>query len=154
MRGVREMKMKNDYEPTPGMIKIMVLSLLFVLLLVPWFGLSCKASETLPPETVPQLTEETPASTPPPTPAATPAVIEVVIEGNTYKPVEIKVSMGSTVIWYNRDAVIHTVTARDRTFDSGSLRRNDTFSYTFHEAGTFEYYCIPHPYMIGKVIVE
>ena len=44
--------------------------------------------------------------------------------------------------------------ARDGLFDSGSLPADGTFTYTFSQAGTFEYYCTIHPYMEGKVVVE
>lgn len=79
---------------------------------------------------------------------------DVDIEGYAFQPVEITISVGSTVTWYNKDADIHTVTAVDQTFNSGNMALGDTFSYTFEEPGTFDYYCIPHPYMTGKVIVE
>jgi plastocyanin len=29
----------------------------------------------------------------------------------------------------------------------------DTYSFTFEEAGDYEYHCIPHPYMRGRVVV-
>ncbi|MCX8126895.1 MAG: cupredoxin family copper-binding protein [Dehalococcoidia bacterium] len=76
------------------------------------------------------------------------------IEGYAFKPAEVRIPVGSIVTWYNRDEVAHTATARDRTFDSGWLSRGGRFSYKFEKKGTFEYYCIPHPYMVGKVIVE
>jgi plastocyanin len=34
------------------------------------------------------------------------------------------------------------------------LKQDDTFSITFEEAGAFDYYCAPHPYMKGRVVVE
>ncbi|PXF23886.1 MAG: hypothetical protein CXX68_01165, partial [Thaumarchaeota archaeon] len=33
------------------------------------------------------------------------------------------------------------------------LSFNGGFSYKFNEIGEFEYYCEPHPFMIGKIIV-
>ncbi|MBE0430993.1 MAG: cupredoxin family copper-binding protein [Dehalococcoidia bacterium] len=78
---------------------------------------------------------------------------DIAIEGFAYEPAEITISVGATLTWLNRDLDVHTVTAQDGTFDSGNLARGDTFSYTFEEPGTFEYYCIPHPYMTGRVIV-
>src|SRR5690242_9548953 len=48
----------------------------------------------------------------------------------------------------------HRLTANVGTalFDSGSLNPGDTFSYTFTQEGTFEYYCRFHP-MQGRVRV-
>jgi len=109
-------------------------------------GISCSSSPPAPPPASPE--ESTPGA------SATPSTIEVTIEGFAFKPAEITVPVGSVVTWRNRDGVTHTVTARDKSFDSGSLSDGETFSYTFKEKGTFEYYCMSHPYMNGKVIVE
>ena len=79
---------------------------------------------------------------------------DVNIEDLAFNPAEINVPVGSTVTWFNKDSVIHTVTAREGTFDSGNLSRNETFSHTFEERGTFEYYCTIHPYIEGRVVVE
>lgn len=79
---------------------------------------------------------------------------EVEISGFAFNPENITISAGTTVTWTNKDAVIHTVTSDDEVFDSGNLSEGDTFEYTFNQTGTFEYHCIPHPYMTGKVVVE
>lgn len=39
-------------------------------------------------------------------------------------------------------------------FDSGIMQAGQTFKHTFYEAGTFEYYCMVHPTMVGKVVVS
>ena len=39
-------------------------------------------------------------------------------------------------------------------FDSGDIVPGETFSYVFDQSGTFNYFCIPHPFMEGTVIVE
>jgi plastocyanin len=46
------------------------------------------------------------------------------------------------------------VTSDTGIFDSGSMSRGSNFSHTFSEAGTFGYYCIPHPYMTGTITVQ
>jgi nitrite reductase (NO-forming) len=66
----------------------------------------------------------------------------------------LEVPLGTTVTWTNEDSVIHTVTSVDGAFDSGFMREGDTWSYTFDEAGEFEYLCTPHPWMRAKVIVQ
>jgi plastocyanin len=67
----------------------------------------------------------------------------------------LSVPVGTTVTWTNDDeGQMHTVTAADGAFDSGFLATGHSFSYTFDEAGEFEYYCIPHPWMRAKVVVE
>jgi plastocyanin len=49
---------------------------------------------------------------------------------------------------------MHTVTDVNGAFDSGFLATGDSFSFTFDQAGEFEYYCLPHPWMRAKVVVE
>jgi len=66
----------------------------------------------------------------------------------------LRIKPGTTVTWTNEDAMLHTVTAADGSFDSGFLEEGDTWSYTFEDIGEFEYFCLPHPWMKAKVIVE
>ena len=73
---------------------------------------------------------------------------------NDYSPNILTVPVGTTVTWINKDVSVHTVTDRGRLFNSGNMRKGKKWSYTFTEIGEFDYYCIPHPWMVGKVIVE
>jgi len=59
------------------------------------------------------------------------------------------------VRWTNADAVPHTVTSGDPSagnagglFDSGTVNANQTYSFRFQQAGTYEYYCRFH-YLMG-----
>lgn len=63
------------------------------------------------------------------------------------------VPVGTTVVWTNEDSMDHTVTASDNSFDSGTFGQGDTFSFTFTEAGSFDYICALHPNMKGNVTV-
>ncbi|HEU4914536.1 MAG TPA: cupredoxin family copper-binding protein [Candidatus Saccharimonadales bacterium] len=78
----------------------------------------------------------------------------VAIKDFNYSPGTIIVKEGTTVTWTNQDSVKHTVTGRNGGPDSELFGQGETYSYTFSEAGTFEYFCKPHPSMVGKVIVE
>ncbi len=96
---------------------------------------------------------------------------EVVIENYAYNPADITVPVGTTVTWVNQDAVGHTVTEGDpnspkaanlRVFDSSGealtgkvalIGAGQSWSYTFTTPGTYEYYCIVHPYMVGHITV-
>ncbi len=71
-----------------------------------------------------------------------------------YAPNVLTVPVGTTVTWTNNDVgQIHTVTDAAGSFDSGFLNPGDSWSYTFTEAGEFEYFCVPHPWMRAKVVV-
>lgn len=83
-----------------------------------------------------------------------------------YDPAELNIPSGSTVEWVNEDDIIHTVTSgkkagyglfdhiRDGIFDSGNLDGGESFAFHFTEPGMYEYFCIPHPWMNGLVVVE
>jgi plastocyanin len=79
----------------------------------------------------------------------------VVIDAFAFSPAEITVPVGGSVTWTNAQAgVPHTVTSADvTTFDSGVMASNDTFSFTFTQAGDFAYQCEIHPSMHGTVHV-
>jgi nitrite reductase (NO-forming) len=66
----------------------------------------------------------------------------------------LRVKVGDTVTFVNDDSVMHTVTAVDGSFDSGFMEAGDTWTFTFEQPGDFEYYCLPHPWMRARVIVE
>jgi len=86
--------------------------------------------------------------------------LEVDIAGFMFDPQDLTVQVGETVTWTNNDDVPHTVTAgtpdmpTPEEFDSGVLQPGDTFTYTFDEAGTFDYFCTLHPDMTATITVE
>src|SRR5437870_13655765 len=97
--------------------------------------------------------QDPPAATPP-TVAATPvATNRVAIENFAFGPPAVTVAVGSTVTWTNRDLEQHTVTARDRTFNSDAVDSGQTYAFTFSKSGTYDYVCLIHPHMVGKVVV-
>ena len=68
---------------------------------------------------------------------------------------------GAIVTWTNEDSALHTVVSKAHAagssfpeFDSEYIGPNDTFKYTFSTAGTFDYYCVLHPFMKGKVVAQ
>jgi len=79
--------------------------------------------------------------------------IQIDIKEFMYSPKELTVAVGTKVTWVNDDQVPHTVSEVNKVFRSGALDTGDSFSYTFLIPGTFEYFCILHPQMIGSVRV-
>jgi plastocyanin len=77
-----------------------------------------------------------------------------------YDPSPANVAVGTTVTWTNDDATLHTATSGtpdsgpSGEFDSSYLAKGKTFQHTFDKAGTFDYYCTLHPFMIGQVVVK
>jgi plastocyanin len=85
---------------------------------------------------------------------STVTVSQIEIKNYAFIPVNVTIPSGTTVTWTNLDSILHTVTSQDGTFDSGLFGQGESFSYVFNEPGEYDYYCIPHPYMTGKVTVK
>ncbi len=76
-----------------------------------------------------------------------------------YDPETLDITVGTTVAWDNADTTVHTVTSgkapeTDGIFDSGMMASGDIFEFTFTDAGTFDYFCTFHPWMVGTVNAE
>ncbi|MFC2021001.1 cupredoxin family copper-binding protein [Chloroflexota bacterium] len=140
------------------MTRLAYLPVLITIMLAGFFVVGCaEATQEMPATPEVEETEVSPGLPVNPsggTSSPTSAIFELDIANFAYSPATITVPAGTTVTWYNRDSTPHTVTTREQMFDSGRMTQGETFSYTFTDKGTFEYYCIFHPYMTGKVIVE
>jgi plastocyanin len=78
----------------------------------------------------------------------------ITIDNFTFSPKEVTVAVGTTVKWVNHDDIPHTVVEKKTTFRSKALDTDDSYSYTFTSAGTFDYFCGLHPHMVGQIIVK
>lgn len=76
----------------------------------------------------------------------------ITIQNFSFNPDTLTVKTGDTVTWTNNDSVNHQI--KSDTFNSVPLNTNQTFSFTFTNAGTYNYSCAIHPSMTGKIIVE
>lgn len=91
----------------------------------------------------------------PPIPGTTQSVIAM--QNFAYAPDSIRVAAGTTVTWANCEPPTidsHTATARDGAWKSGFLAPGAKYSRVFDAPGRFEYFCEPHPFMHGVIIVE
>ena len=77
-----------------------------------------------------------------------------------YLPQDITISTGDTVQWDNVDNAAHTVTGGSPAdgpsgvFDSSLLMAGLDYSFTFNDAGNYDYFCMVHPWMVGSVTVN
>jgi predicted secreted protein with PEFG-CTERM motif len=81
-------------------------------------------------------------------------------EPECFIPSTVTIDVGGEVTWENNDTAAHTTTAgspRDGpsgAFDSSLIMAGSSFSHTFDSAGTYDYFCMVHPWMVGSVIVS
>jgi len=82
-------------------------------------------------------------------------------EPDCFIPSTATVEVGAIVTWDNTDGgAAHTASAGNPTdgpsgvWDSSLIMAGQSFSYTADTAGTFDYYCMVHPWMEGTLIVE
>jgi plastocyanin len=88
-------------------------------------------------------------------PLAHAATVTVTINNYTFAPAKITVHPGDTVVWNNQDSIPHTATSMDgKTFDSGAIDPNATWSTVLTKPGKFPYRCSIHPDMQGEVDVQ
>jgi len=111
-------------------------------------------SKPTPAEPKPRPAEPKPADEPKPAPAEKAAVHVVEIKDFAFSPAELEIRVGDTVRFINRDEAGHTATADDGSFDTGLLKQDKSGEVAFASAGTFGYYCAPHPGMKGTVVVR
>jgi plastocyanin len=71
-----------------------------------------------------------------------------------YAPRTISIVVGDRVTWVNRDAVEHSATARNGSFDTGLLDEGEARTVRFTQVGRYRYVCTPHPSMTGTVVVR
>jgi predicted secreted protein with PEFG-CTERM motif len=75
-------------------------------------------------------------------------------------PNPVTVDLGTIVTWENTDTAAHTASSGTATdgpsgvFDSSLIMATQSFSYTTDTVGTFDYFCMVHPWMTGTLIVE
>ena len=138
-------------------------------------------SATTPTQTAPPVVEKAPppmekpilekASPPMEKPSEGPKTVEVsILSGssspgceetkNCFTPSSVSIKKGDKVTWKNNDSAAHTVTSGtpadgpSGTFDSSLLMGGKSFDNTFDSSGSFDYFCMVHPWMTGNVQVS
>ncbi len=76
-----------------------------------------------------------------------------------FLPYQVEIYSGEPIVWINTDSAAHTVTSglpalHDGLFDSGMLMPDQKWEYVFTDSGEYDYHCMVHPWMTGKVVVS
>ena len=80
------------------------------------------------------------------------AVFNINIQSFAYTPSPVSINIGDTVTWTNHDGATHSTTDNNNAWAS-DLSPGNSFSYTFNNPGTYNYFCRFHPGMVGTVEV-
>ena len=78
---------------------------------------------------------------------------QITIKSFKYGPKDITVTAGTTVTWVNKDNEPHTVVDKSGKFRSSALDTDDSYTHTFNDPGTYQFFCTLHPQMTGTVTV-
>ena len=78
----------------------------------------------------------------------------VTISDFQFAPATVTIDAGDTVTWTNDGPTPHSATADDGSFDTGIFNAGQSRSETFDQAGSFAYFCTPHPNMRGTITVR
>jgi len=76
------------------------------------------------------------------------------VDDFTFTAAKVQVPVGTTITWHNNGPSTHTATDSQGQWDTGDILAGQDASITFNTAGTFNYSCTPHPWMLGQVIVQ
>jgi len=77
-----------------------------------------------------------------------------------FSPADVTINAGDTVHWMNVDTAAHTVTGGSPAdgpsgiFDSSLVMADAVYAFTFDETGSYDYFCMVHPWMVGTVTVN
>lgn len=78
----------------------------------------------------------------------------VTIQNFAFSPASLTIKKGESVTWTNEDSAPHQIASDSNAFSGNAISKGQTYSFTFNDAGEFDYHCAIHPSMKGKIIVQ
>ncbi len=84
--------------------------------------------------------------------------VEIQLQAESFQPGDVLIEPGTTVRWVNAQSIQHTITPDGHNEWERAVvtEANEVFEHTFHDEGTFPYFCEPHQAvgMTGRIRVE
>ncbi|MFG3365350.1 cupredoxin family copper-binding protein [Streptomyces sp. NPDC048156] len=81
--------------------------------------------------------------------------VRVTIKDFAFQPAELEVGPGTKITVTNEDSAPHTLTADDKSFDTGDLAQGESATITApSKPGSYSYICTVHPNMKGTLTVR
>lgn len=78
----------------------------------------------------------------------------IVIKDFKFDPEKLTAKVGDKITVTNNDSATHTLTAKDKSVDTGELVEGANGTITLAKAGTIDYVCNIHDYMTGTIEVQ
>ncbi len=82
--------------------------------------------------------------------------VNVSISDNVFDTTYLKVKKGTKVTWTNQGESRHDITSASTSpkkgLGSDLLSNGQSYSFTFNETGTYEYFCTPHASQMKAVV--
>jgi plastocyanin len=85
--------------------------------------------------------------------AAAPSEV-VTIKNFAFSPTPLEAKVGDKVTVTNTDTAAHTLTADDKSIDTGTVQPGASAAVTLTKAGTLTYHCNIHNYMTGVIHIS
>jgi plastocyanin len=70
-----------------------------------------------------------------------------------FEPKSLTVQVGQSIKFTNAGKIAHTATQSQGAFDTGFLKNGESATLTFDTPGTLTFFCQPHPWMVGTIVV-
>lgn len=88
--------------------------------------------------------------------------VTIQLSGIAFKPEYLRLTRGTKVTWVNNDSVEHYINTDAHpahtyvpAMNSKALKKGDSYSYTFDQAGIYPYHCSAHAStMVGAIFVD
>ena len=77
-------------------------------------------------------------------PKGQPGPNEIWLEYKAFNPSQRRISVGTTITFTNKDNANHSVAEANNLFDSGRIKSDDSYSFTFNTPGTYYFFCNYH----------
>ena len=82
------------------------------------------------------------------------AATAITIKEFAFKPDKLTGRVGQRISVVNSDRVTHTLSADDKSFNTGKIGGGAKTTFTIAKAGTYKFHCDIHQYMNGTIIVK
>jgi plastocyanin len=80
---------------------------------------------------------------------------QIEIKNYQFVPADAVVPAGTEVVWVNEDADVHSILSTGDLFQSSdNFNQGESYSVVIPDAGTYDYTCGVHPFMMGTITVQ